>query len=450
MALQLDFLVGTVAYSLTAGTPFRIERAEGLGAAPVRRLNERGPLQNGDTDLGYRLDPRIVTLALNFSGTSDAAVDTARSLLSTIAQATTSTPLRLRATRDDGGVRYLDCHVFGNTDFPLVNTDRAGKTMRTVIQLRAPNPLWYSSQGIVVGTAIPAVSATDWPTAGTVIPAAYVREATLNPGTAQAWTYMGTPTSWTIAIASPYVDPNSSGNARAYEAIGTNTITFRTNSATFYSAETNIGPTAMAAGTNTYMQIYDNATGTTSVYRNGTVLLTARAGTYLLNAPPETRRWRAPGDISDTTSYWPVALPKVAIYDTALGSAQRVALTTSMLGTTTTTATINYAGDMPEYPILTLTGSGTAPSIFNDTSSAQLSFQPSMVLTEDNQITIDLRPGYLTVTDVNGVNRIADLYDAGQLSSWSLVPTAGGTNSLYVVGGSLNLTVQYVNRYLGY
>ena len=36
--------------------------ADGIGMAPVRRLTQKGPMQDGVTDLGYRLDPRHVTL----------------------------------------------------------------------------------------------------------------------------------------------------------------------------------------------------------------------------------------------------------------------------------------------------------------------------------------------------------------------------------------------------
>ena len=40
-----------------------------LGLAPVRRLSQRSPLQAGDTDLGYRVDPRYIDLAWALRGT---------------------------------------------------------------------------------------------------------------------------------------------------------------------------------------------------------------------------------------------------------------------------------------------------------------------------------------------------------------------------------------------
>jgi hypothetical protein len=41
---------------------------DGLGLPDVRRLTERGPAQHGDTDIGYRLEPRIVNLVVGVFG----------------------------------------------------------------------------------------------------------------------------------------------------------------------------------------------------------------------------------------------------------------------------------------------------------------------------------------------------------------------------------------------
>lgn len=41
-----------------------------LGLAPVRRLAQRSPLQSGDSDLGFRVDPRYVDLAWAVKGSS--------------------------------------------------------------------------------------------------------------------------------------------------------------------------------------------------------------------------------------------------------------------------------------------------------------------------------------------------------------------------------------------
>lgn len=61
-------------YDLNDGSEIRL-LAYDLGLSAVRRLAQRSPLQAGDTDLGYRVDPRFVELAwvLKGAGASDAA-----------------------------------------------------------------------------------------------------------------------------------------------------------------------------------------------------------------------------------------------------------------------------------------------------------------------------------------------------------------------------------------
>lgn len=56
-------------YDLNDGTEIRL-LAYDLGLAPVRRLAQRTPLQAGDTDLGYRVDPRFVDLGWALKGAS--------------------------------------------------------------------------------------------------------------------------------------------------------------------------------------------------------------------------------------------------------------------------------------------------------------------------------------------------------------------------------------------
>jgi len=55
-------------YNLNDGAEIRL-LAYDLGLAPVRRLAQRTPQQAGDTDLGFRVDPRFVDLAWALKGT---------------------------------------------------------------------------------------------------------------------------------------------------------------------------------------------------------------------------------------------------------------------------------------------------------------------------------------------------------------------------------------------
>lgn len=375
MPFSLDVLAGTVSYNLTAGTPFRLERAEGFGLAPVRRLGESGPLQDGDSDLGYRLDPRVVTLSLSFSGTSDASVDTARSLLTNIASPKMSEALTLRLTREDGNVRYLDCNAIGATDFPLQPIDRASKTMRAVLQLRAPNPLWYEP------AYASSTNGTVWYTANSTIRSSSVLESVEFPTNNQQWTYSGTTTgSWTIAFASEFVNPSIYDGRWAFGVIQSGrSQLFRTNGI-YWEDNGGVYLNAMIAGTATYMQVYNHTTGTVTTYRNGTTLIGAGPGTGIYGAGT-ARRWRNhPGVQVGTTSYWPVDLPKAAVYDVALDESQRAILSNSMLGTSNLLVPVRYIGDMPEYPILVVQGSANGLVVTNSTTGQTITFGTSLVM----------------------------------------------------------------------
>lgn len=48
-------------------TYLRIEE-DGLGLPEVRRITERGPFQHGDTDLDFRLEPRIINVVCGVFG----------------------------------------------------------------------------------------------------------------------------------------------------------------------------------------------------------------------------------------------------------------------------------------------------------------------------------------------------------------------------------------------
>lgn len=444
MALQLDVLIGTAVYSLTAGTPFRLERAEGLGMAPVRRLGESGPYQNGETDLGFRLDPRVVTLSLNFAGTTDAAVDTARSLLAQMAQPSESSTVTLRVTRNDGEMRYLDCYAVGDMDFPLVRTDKSAKVLRTVLQLRASNPIWYRA-----GTQ---TYATDplWYLAGGSISSSNVMEVVENITAGQPWSYTGTPsTGWTIVFQSGSVSPSNSARW-AYGVIQTTSSTFfRTNNPNYDWSPIPSSPSLMLGGTNSYMQVYNSTTGTVTAYRNGTTALGSAAGTTL-NAPGTARYWaRDPRAGTASNGDWPVPIVKGAVYDVALGTAQLQALYQSMTQTPENTLKLTYSGDVDEYPILYLSGDGTAPVITNSATGSTIAFSTAMVTTSNNTLIIDLRPGVKTVT-YNAANRVADVTDPNDLLSWKVVPTTAGTNTITVTGGTYSVNAIYYQRYMSY
>lgn len=145
MPFALSASNGVTTLSLTDGNPYSLEGMSGGGAPDVMRLGERGPLQNGVSDLGYRVGPRTVTLAILFNATSASLLDTRRSALAALLAPFESVPITLTVTRDDGTTRTLQCNTIAGTDIEIVPLHRPGNLHRAVVQLRAVTPYWSGS-----------------------------------------------------------------------------------------------------------------------------------------------------------------------------------------------------------------------------------------------------------------------------------------------------------------
>ena len=140
MPTSLDAIVGGATYSLSDGEPrFRLEE-DGLGMAAAHRITERGPLQHGDTDLGFRLDPRFVSLVFGVSAPTESDLYDYRRALLRIFKPRQSA-IALRYTLSNGDVRQLDTHYFRDLAFP--SRDRKGFYQRVAVTLRAADPLFY-------------------------------------------------------------------------------------------------------------------------------------------------------------------------------------------------------------------------------------------------------------------------------------------------------------------
>lgn len=150
MAFALDAIVGSTTQSLTDGAPFKLLAAHGMGGPPIRRLVARGPAQHGDTDIGYRLQPRDIELQLGFAASTDAILDGYRDLLARIFRPLVDTPVSLRVTRDGPITRQIDVYTVGPIDISLLPEHRPGHYHRARVRVRAPDPTWYDP---VPGTA---------------------------------------------------------------------------------------------------------------------------------------------------------------------------------------------------------------------------------------------------------------------------------------------------------
>lgn len=140
-----SLLYGNDELALTGRAPFDVVSIEGIGGAPVRRLTGRAPFQDGDSDLGFRLDARLINLVLHFNAENRALADAYRDQLFAYAKPQANAA-HLRCLRDDGNYRQIDVHPVGVLDAPINDQDRLWSSQRMAVQLRAAEPVWYDPQ----------------------------------------------------------------------------------------------------------------------------------------------------------------------------------------------------------------------------------------------------------------------------------------------------------------
>lgn len=143
MSWTLSVISAGVEYSLSDNQDYVLTGLDGIGAAPVRRIAERGPMQHGDSDLGFRLQPRKIALALMARGGDAASWFGRRNDLLSIFRSSNS-PVQLRIT-DGEMVRQIDCHYSGGMEMPV--DDLGVRWQRVGIELIAPDPTWYDPNG---------------------------------------------------------------------------------------------------------------------------------------------------------------------------------------------------------------------------------------------------------------------------------------------------------------
>jgi len=129
--------------SLSDGTVATLEAHDNLGGAPLSRMRERGPMQHGERDAGYRLDPRVFSLRFGVHGSSRSDLDTRRETL--LGYLTPARDITLQFTLDNGDVRRLDCHAVGA---PMSHdAQQYWEALPVAVQFRAADPTFYGSTG---------------------------------------------------------------------------------------------------------------------------------------------------------------------------------------------------------------------------------------------------------------------------------------------------------------
>lgn len=188
MSYAITYTVGATTFNLngydtTTGLTFNYLGDQGFGLAPMHRITQRGPMQQGDSDVDFRLDPRIMQIPLFVATTSVDEYYTARGRLLGIFSPTNGGGVVTVTT--SAWTRNINVKVLGGMSF---DTDpQVGYALRAVIQLRADDPTWYDAEPhIVAGASGIAGTPTAYPV---IYPRTY---GTANINTTTTYTYDGT------------------------------------------------------------------------------------------------------------------------------------------------------------------------------------------------------------------------------------------------------------------
>jgi hypothetical protein len=158
-SFSITYTVNGVTYNLdgydaTTGLTLGYMGNQGFGLPPITRIVKRGTQQNGDTNVDYRIDPRVLSVALHIQ--CDNYVDHLRACekLGQIFRVGNSAgTLTVVYSYTISGTttaysRSIDCYVAGGLD--LGGLDYQDFDINTSVTLRASDPMWYDSNPVVV------------------------------------------------------------------------------------------------------------------------------------------------------------------------------------------------------------------------------------------------------------------------------------------------------------
>jgi len=108
------------------------------GMAPSHRITQRGPFQDGDTDVDFRLDPRVLSIPFVApANDADESFAVRNALLQVFKPGNDTWQLLVSFGAEP--TRVIDVKSVGGL---TMDTDAKDFTVRGVIQLRAADPVW--------------------------------------------------------------------------------------------------------------------------------------------------------------------------------------------------------------------------------------------------------------------------------------------------------------------
>jgi len=152
--MVISFLRGNTEYQFNEENQFDgitvyLTGAVNWGLAPQHRIVQRGPFQNGDTDIDFRLDARVVNLPIVSPASSmDESMRVRQKLMQIFTAGNDNCQIYITFEGDTTTQqRILDVNVSGGL---TMDNDGRDFNVRGVIQLRASNPTWYQTYDVPV------------------------------------------------------------------------------------------------------------------------------------------------------------------------------------------------------------------------------------------------------------------------------------------------------------
>lgn len=206
LVTSLSIIRGGTTLDISDEVSYIHEQNDGFGMAPLHRLTERGPLQDGATDQGYRLDPRTVNLVIPILGDSWSDRYTKRQTLLRMLVPGDDV-VKVRFVDPDSNTYQLDGHVVAGPMFG--SPDRLGQDFKAAFTIYCPDPTWYDPTAYALNFQLG--GGGDMMEVPTVIPMT-VGGSTIDAS--QSIDYTGTYKSYpTIRITGPITDCVITNNA---------------------------------------------------------------------------------------------------------------------------------------------------------------------------------------------------------------------------------------------
>jgi hypothetical protein len=142
---MLSAIVDGIETSLDDGTLCLLVGHQGWGQASVERYSSRGPLQDGDTDIDFRLEPRIGTLILKLPATELDDMYARRKLLEELFSPLNDITLKFAMAYGD---RYIECHYYDQMGMDWA--PRAWAAQNVLVKLKCNDPTFYDLEAAAV------------------------------------------------------------------------------------------------------------------------------------------------------------------------------------------------------------------------------------------------------------------------------------------------------------